>query len=195
MPFVLNVSCLTFEKLHLLLKIVCDGLEGDKEIYPSPPNQEQECMAVATLNLLKLQVLTYSNFHQLSLIILHAYELVTVLNGVLNIKVHIIHCFYILQILFFTICIYTYIYIYIQLYAATSMLIDPESIGLHPGSALLHSIKHIIVKLAVGSGVLASVQNAAQSVLRSGWTLLLPTVSERASALSGLLPSGEGKNV
>ena len=75
------------------------------------------------------------------------------------------------------------------------MLIDAESIGLHPGSALLHSIKQIVVKLAVGSGILASVQNAAQSVLRSGWTLLLPTVSERASALSGLLPNGEGKNM
>lgn len=74
MPFVLNVSGLTFEKLHLLLKIVCDGLDGDKELYPSSPNQEQECMAVATLNLLKLQVLTYINFHQLSLIILHTYN-------------------------------------------------------------------------------------------------------------------------
>ena len=48
--------------------------------------------------------------------------------------------------------------------------------------------------LAGDTGVLPSVQNAAQSVLRSGWAILLPTVSERASALSGLLPSGEGQH-
>ncbi|XP_019851476.1 PREDICTED: E3 ubiquitin-protein ligase HERC2-like [Amphimedon queenslandica] len=130
LPFILNVSTVTFEKLDQLLKIVCDKLDG-KGPNTHPPSQEQECMAIAALNLLKL-----------------------------------------------------------QLYTATSSGIPSESIGLQPGSTLLQSIKHFVIDLAGESGVIPSVQNAAQSVLRSGWAILLPTVSERASALSGLLPSG-----
>lgn len=48
------------------------------------------------------------------------------------------------------------------------------------------------MELARNSNVLETVQQAAQAVLRSGWMILLPTVSERASALSQLLPVGEG---
>lgn len=55
LPFVLNVCQETFEKLDQLLKTVCDGLDGSHGAYP-PPHQEQECMAIATLNLLRLQV-------------------------------------------------------------------------------------------------------------------------------------------
>lgn len=145
------MSSVTFEKLDQLLKIVCDKLDG-KGSNTVPPSQEQECMAIATLNLLKLQV---------SEQLLH--------NALLfNFP--------------------------IQLYTATSANVPSESIGLQPGSALLQSIKHYVVDLAGDTGVLPSVQNAAQSVLRSGWAILLPTVSERASALSGLLPSGEGQH-
>ncbi len=47
---------MTFEKLDLLLRSVCEGLYGSQGgVYP-PPHQEQECIAIATLNLLKLQV-------------------------------------------------------------------------------------------------------------------------------------------
>lgn len=67
------------------------------------------------------------------------------------------------------------------------------SVGLDPGSNLLHSIKRFVADLARDSGVLLSVQAAAQSVLRCGWSILLPTVSERASALSRLLPDVKGK--
>lgn len=49
------------------------------------------------------------------------------------------------------------------------------------------------MRLAGESGVYSGVQRVAQSVLRSGWNILLCTVSERASALSELLPSGEGE--
>lgn len=63
--------------------------------------------------------------------------------------------------------------------------------GLLPGSPLLSSLKQCVVSLAGNCGVLASVQYAAQRVLESGWCYLLPTVSERASALSELLPSGD----
>ncbi len=66
----------------------------------------------------------------------------------------------------------------------------PEDIGLAPGAPLLDSLKDFIVRLAGGAGVYGAVQRAAQSVLRSGWNVLLCTVSERASALSELLPSG-----
>ena len=46
---------MTFEKLDLLLRSVCDGLESSEGVYPSR-HKEQESIAVAALNLLKLQV-------------------------------------------------------------------------------------------------------------------------------------------
>lgn len=55
LPFILDVCRPTFEKLDQLLHTVCEGLDGSQGAYP-PPHQEQECMAIATLNLLKLQV-------------------------------------------------------------------------------------------------------------------------------------------
>ncbi len=70
--------------------------------------------------------------------------------------------------------------------------IPPEELELAPGSPLLVSLKQCVVELASKPNVLQTVQTAAQTVLRSGWMILLPTVSERASALSQLLPSGEG---
>ena len=56
LPFCLEVTSMTFEKLDLLLRSVCEGLYSSQGgVYP-PPHQEQECIAIATLNLLKLQV-------------------------------------------------------------------------------------------------------------------------------------------
>ena len=60
------------------------------------------------------------------------------------------------------------------------------------GSSLLNSTKQCLVNLASGAGVLVSVQHAAQQVLLCGWNYLLPTVSERASALLDLLPNEDG---
>ncbi len=57
LPFCLDVTTATFEKLDLMLRSVCDGLDSSQGVYP-PPHQEQECIAIATLNLLKLQVST-----------------------------------------------------------------------------------------------------------------------------------------
>ena len=54
-PFVVDVQRSTFELLDQLLNITCEGLEGRSEW---PPPQEKECMAVASLNLLSLQVNT-----------------------------------------------------------------------------------------------------------------------------------------
>ena len=82
-----------------------------------------------------------------------------------------------------------------QLQAAASQQLPAETLGLGPGSPLLSSIRKCVVALSGSSGVLSSVQRAAQEVLRGGWTFLLPTVSERASALSELLPSGEGMSL
>ena len=45
---------MTFEQLDLLLRQVSEGMDGTADW---PPPQEKECMAVATLNLLRLQVL------------------------------------------------------------------------------------------------------------------------------------------
>ena len=48
--------------------------------------------------------------------------------------------------------------------------------------------------LASNSGVLSTIQHAAQHVLHNGWSLLLPTAEERAHALSALLPvPGKGR--
>ena len=53
---------------------------------------------------------------------------------------------------------------------------------------LLNSLKQTVVTLASSAGVLGTVQSAAQAVLQSGWSVLLPTAEERARALSALLP-------
>lgn len=66
---------------------------------------------------------------------------------------------------------------------------DPEELGLGLGSALLNNLKQTVVVLASNAGVLNTVQGAAQAVLQSGWSVLLPTAEERARALSSLLPN------
>ena len=53
-PFVLDTCEETFRNLDQLLNEVWDGLDGRRE-WP-PPKQEQECIAVACLNILKLQL-------------------------------------------------------------------------------------------------------------------------------------------
>ena len=55
-PFSVDVTRTTFEKLDLLLQRVCEGIEGSGDW---PPPQEKECMVVAALNLLRLQVNIY----------------------------------------------------------------------------------------------------------------------------------------
>lgn len=75
-----------------------------------------------------------------------------------------------------------------QLHAAISHQVDPEFLGLGLGSGLLNSLKQTVVSLASSAGVLSTVQSAAQAVLQSGWSVLLPTAEERARALSALLP-------
>ena len=44
---------MSFEQLDLLLRQVSEGMDGSSDW---PPPQEKECMVVATLNLLRLQV-------------------------------------------------------------------------------------------------------------------------------------------
>lgn len=66
---------------------------------------------------------------------------------------------------------------------------DPEELGLGLGSGLLNNLKQTVVTLASNAGVLNTVQSAAQAVLQSGWSVLLPTAEERARALSSLLPN------
>ncbi|XP_064637694.1 E3 ubiquitin-protein ligase HERC2-like isoform X2 [Lineus longissimus] len=127
-PFVVDVCKSTFEQLDELLSEVCEGMDGRNDW---PPPQEKECMAVAALNLLSL-----------------------------------------------------------QLFAAISQGEDPVNLGLAPGSQLICSLKQRVVALASNSGVISTVQSAAQAALQNGWSLLLPTAEERARALSTLLPTG-----
>ncbi|KAG3262427.1 HECT and RLD domain containing E3 ubiquitin protein ligase 2, transcript variant X1 [Ictidomys tridecemlineatus] len=131
-PFVVDICSMTFEQLDLLLRQVSEGMDGTSDW---PPPQEKECMAVATLNLLRL-----------------------------------------------------------QLHAAISHQVDPEFLGLGLGSVLLNSLKQTVVTLASSAGVLSTVQSAAQAVLQSGWSVLLPTAEERARALSALLPCAVSGN-
>lgn len=67
--------------------------------------------------------------------------------------------------------------------------IDPKCVGLHPGSNLLTSLRQQVMSLASKSGVVITIQSAAQATLHAGWSVLLPTADERARTLSSLLPS------
>ena len=77
-----------------------------------------------------------------------------------------------------------------QLHAAISQSEDVECLGLGQGSGLVNSLKQRVVSLASNSGVISTIQMAAQATLQSGWSILLPTAEERARALSTLLANG-----
>ncbi|XP_042217246.1 E3 ubiquitin-protein ligase HERC2-like isoform X2 [Homarus americanus] len=124
-PYVVEVCEETFVRLNDLLARVGEGLADDRI-----PSQEQECMVVAGLNLLRL-----------------------------------------------------------QLHSAVQNHTDVDTVALHVGSSLLGSLKQRVVNLASSSGVLPTIQVAAQATLQTGWSILLPTAEERAKALSSLLPS------
>jgi E3 ubiquitin-protein ligase HERC2 len=59
----------------------------------------------------------------------------------------------------------------------------------HHGCSLpvLQRLKNHVIALAGGNPNLGAVQVTAQAVLQLAWSLLLPTASERASALATLL--------
>lgn len=66
-----------------------------------------------------------------------------------------------------------------------------KSVGLAPGSKLLNTIKSRIVHLASSSGISPTIQQAAQATLQAGWSVILPTASERAETLTSLLSNTE----
>ena len=80
-------------------------------------------------------------------------------------------------------------YVASQLRSAIYQSESASTLGLSSGSRLLTSLKQRVVALASNHGVLGTIQRAAQCCLESGWSLLLPTVEERAQALSSLLPA------
>ncbi|XP_053688822.1 probable E3 ubiquitin-protein ligase HERC2 isoform X2 [Sabethes cyaneus] len=129
-PFVVDLSDHTFRMLDQLLCMVCNTQTGPGDIR-HPPSQEAECVAVASLNLLRLQ--------------LHA----MIVNNV-----------------------------------------SARQVGLVEGSRLLASLKSRILGLAGGPVILKTIQEAAQWTLQVGWSILLPTASERAQTLTSLLPAG-----
>ncbi|XP_065082582.1 probable E3 ubiquitin-protein ligase HERC2 [Ochlerotatus camptorhynchus] len=131
-PFVVDLSEHTFRMLDQLLCMVCNT-PGDVR---HPPSQEAECIAVASLNLLRLQ--------------LHA----MIVNNV-----------------------------------------SARQVGLVEGSRLLASLKSRILNLAGGPVVLKTMQEAAQWTLQVGWSILLPTASERAQTLTSLLPAGHDTTI
>ncbi|XP_076284957.1 E3 ubiquitin-protein ligase HERC2 isoform X1 [Lasioglossum baleicum] len=122
-PFVVDLSEDTFRLLDNLLSKACEGLPGTR-----PPTQDRECLAVAALNLLRLQLHTMITHN-----------------------------------------------------------IEAKSLGL-----LLGSLKQRCVTLASGTGILATIQEAAQAVLQTGWSILLPTANERAKTLSNFLSKSNG---
>ncbi|CAB0009589.1 unnamed protein product [Nesidiocoris tenuis] len=79
----------------------------------------------------------------------------------------------------------------LQLHSMTIRNVDVKTVGMEVGSNLLNSLKHIVVELASNSGVLETIQSAAQATLQAGWSILLPTVDERAKTLSSLLPAAD----
>ena len=74
----------------------------------------------------------------------------------------------------------------LQLHAMITHNMDSKSVGLGNTSTLLNSIKQRCVNLASVSGILVTIQEAAQAVLKTGWSILLPTANERAKTLSGM---------
>ncbi|XP_063508402.1 E3 ubiquitin-protein ligase HERC2-like [Pongo pygmaeus] len=56
-PLRVDICSVTFEQLDLLLQQVSEGMDGSADW---PPPQEKECMAVAMLNLPRLQVFVIS---------------------------------------------------------------------------------------------------------------------------------------
>lgn len=77
----------------------------------------------------------------------------------------------------------------LQFYSLISNGISPKSIGLAEGSRLLMSLKSRVLQLAGGSNILKTIQDSAQRALQIGWSILLPSATERAQTLTSLLPS------
>jgi E3 ubiquitin-protein ligase HERC2 len=131
-PFVIDLCEQTFRLLDQLLSHVCGSTSTTTSTTATsnddhPPNQEAECIAVASLNLMCLQ------FHAM------------ICNN-----------------------------------------ISPKKVGLT--GVRLKNVKSRILQLSGGSSVLKTIQEAAQSALQIGWSILLPTPSERAQTLTSLLP-------
>ncbi|XP_053987984.1 E3 ubiquitin-protein ligase HERC2 isoform X2 [Hylaeus volcanicus] len=125
--FVVDICEDTFRQLDTLLGHGCEGLPGTR-----PPTQDRECLAVATLNLIRL-----------------------------------------------------------QLHTMVAHNVDGKYVGL-AGTPLLNSLKQRCVTLASSTGILATIQEAAQAVLQTGWSILLPTANERAKTLPNFLSKANG---
>lgn len=80
----------------------------------------------------------------------------------------------------------------LQLHALITNNIDPHEVGLTEGSRLLANLKSRLLALAGGSNIIKSIQETAQWTLQVGWSVFLPTASERAHTLTALLPSEPG---
>lgn len=133
-PFVVDLTEQTFRFIDQLLGTVCGNIGGVQSTDMRPaPGQDSECIAVACLNLLRL-----------------------------------------------------------QLHALISNKIDPHAVGLGEGSRLLTSLKTRILALAGGPTIPKAMQDSAQWTLQVGWSVFLPTASERAQTLTSLLPSEPG---
>ena len=86
------------------------------------------------------------------------------------------------------------LYLILQLITAKHHGVSPACMGLTAGGSLLESLRYRVVALASNSGVLRTVQRAAQEALRNGWSYLLPTAEERSRALAQLLPSSNSES-
>lgn len=80
----------------------------------------------------------------------------------------------------------------LQFHALIANNVSSNAVGLSEGSRLLTSLKTRILQLAGGSNVLKTIQESAQRALQVGWSILLPSASERAQTLTALLPSDAG---
>lgn len=127
-PFVVDLTEHAFRFIDQLLAMVCPNGTN-----LSAPSEESECITVACLNILRL-----------------------------------------------------------QLHALITNNIDPQDVGLNEGSRLLTNLKSRLLGLAGGSTILKSMQETAQATLQVGWSVFLPTASERAHTLTALLPSEPG---
>ena len=185
-PFCVHVCESTFGHLDRLIKLLCSR-GGSPQLPLADTCHEDECMLLAALSLLKLQVSGRGTtcagawYHVCGGVVPHVSGRGTMCAGawyhVCCLRVYRCH----------VLCPHT------QLHTAIREGVPPGELGLSSGSALLNSLRECLMSLACsGDGGSSVVQRAAQGVLSSCWKVLMPKVAERAGALSNLLRAAKG---
>ena len=170
-PFCVDVNKEVFVSLDKLLKRFTLDVDVSK---PQPFQEEDNCLLLTTLSLLRLQVCVW--YMLLWCIALGVY---VIIKGCTSVPL--------------AACV---MFLSTQLHTAISEQVDPNKLDLTSGSALLSSLKDCLIELSCSAkGLCSAVQEAAQDTLRTCWRILMPTVEERAGTLTLFLQREGGMYV